>query len=264
MSSYGAIHTIDLAAGQTYTVDSGHLVGWDEGVQYDVKKAGSWKSTILGGEGFVVELTGPGRVYVQTRSPEGLIDWIVPKLPTQTFYGRASEGATRTGTRPKPSASTATSTSCSRSCGSRASACRCCSRSSWASRSRTTSSTLDSTQRALYVADLVLAAVATCLLIAPVAHHRLVFRRHRKETLLMQANRLAILGLVTVAAAVCGLGAPRRQHPRHRARGDRARSRARRSFHRAVVRGPDARPPSGPVLRPVGQWRGSDTTRMVA
>jgi uncharacterized protein (TIGR00266 family) len=83
VSSYGAIHTIDLAAGQTYTVDSGHMVGWDEGVQYDVKKAGSWKSTILGGEGFVVALTGPGRVYVQTRSPELLIDWIAPKLPSQ-------------------------------------------------------------------------------------------------------------------------------------------------------------------------------------
>ena len=69
VSSYGAIHTIDLAAGQTYTVDSGHMVGWDEGVQYDVKKAGSWKSTILGGEGFVVALTGPGRVADPAAAP---------------------------------------------------------------------------------------------------------------------------------------------------------------------------------------------------
>jgi uncharacterized protein (TIGR00266 family) len=83
VSSYGAIHTIDLADGQTYVVDSGHMVGWDEGVRYEVRKAGSWKSTILGGEGFVVELTGPGRVHVQTRSPESLVDWLAPKLPTQ-------------------------------------------------------------------------------------------------------------------------------------------------------------------------------------
>jgi uncharacterized protein (TIGR00266 family) len=83
VSSYGAIHAIELAAGQTYTVDSGHMVGWGEGVGYEVKKAGNWKSTVLGGEGFVVQLTGPGTIYVQTRSPDDFVDWLVPKLPTQ-------------------------------------------------------------------------------------------------------------------------------------------------------------------------------------
>ncbi len=32
VSSYGAIVPVDLAAGQTYVVDTGHMVGWDEGV----------------------------------------------------------------------------------------------------------------------------------------------------------------------------------------------------------------------------------------
>jgi len=83
VSSYGAVHAVDLAPGQSYTVDTGHMVGWEEGVGYEVKKAGSWKSTVFGGEGLVVKLTGPGRVYIQTRSPSDFIDWIVPKLPTQ-------------------------------------------------------------------------------------------------------------------------------------------------------------------------------------
>jgi len=83
VSSYGAVHGIDLQAGQTYTVDTGHMVGWEDGVSYEVVKAGNWKSTMLGGEGLVVRLTGPGRVYVQTRSPSNFIDWLVPKLPTQ-------------------------------------------------------------------------------------------------------------------------------------------------------------------------------------
>jgi uncharacterized protein (TIGR00266 family) len=83
VSSYGAVHAIDLASGQSYTVDTGHMVGWEEGVGYEVKKVGNWKSTMLGGEGLVVNLTGPGRVYIQTRSPSDFIDWIVPKLPTQ-------------------------------------------------------------------------------------------------------------------------------------------------------------------------------------
>ncbi|MDH3707886.1 MAG: TIGR00266 family protein [Acidimicrobiia bacterium] len=83
VSSYGAIQPVDLAPGQSYTVDTGHMVGWDEGVTYEVSKVGNWKSTMLGGEGLVVNLTGPGRVYIQSRSPENFIDWLVPKLPTQ-------------------------------------------------------------------------------------------------------------------------------------------------------------------------------------
>jgi len=83
VSSYGAIQEVELGAGQTYTVDTGHMVGWQEGVQYEVVKVGNWKSTMLGGEGLVVKLTGPGRVYIQTRSPEDFISWLTPKLPTQ-------------------------------------------------------------------------------------------------------------------------------------------------------------------------------------
>ena len=47
-----------------------------------MKKFGGWKSTILGGEGLVVMLTGPGRIYLQTRSPEDFLGWLVPKLPS--------------------------------------------------------------------------------------------------------------------------------------------------------------------------------------
>jgi len=74
VSSYGAVQAIDLAAGQTYRVDTGHMVGWDESISYDVKKVGNWKSTMLSGEGLVVHLTGPGRAYLQTRSPSSFID----------------------------------------------------------------------------------------------------------------------------------------------------------------------------------------------
>jgi hypothetical protein len=52
------------------------------------------------------------------------------------------------------------------------------------------------------VTSLVLAAVATTLLIGPVAYHRLVFRRGMKERLVRFANVMAILGLATVGGAV--------------------------------------------------------------
>jgi len=57
-------------------------------------------------------------------------------------------------------------------------------------------------QRELYVASLVLAAVSTALLMAPVAYHRLVFRRHEKERLVRAANVMAILGLAAVGLAI--------------------------------------------------------------
>jgi len=57
-------------------------------------------------------------------------------------------------------------------------------------------------QRGLFIADLLLAALATLLLLAPVAYHRLVFRQHLKAPLIKIANRMAISGLVAVALAV--------------------------------------------------------------
>lgn len=65
-------------------------------------------------------------------------------------------------------------------------------------------SSLDSEQHRLYVADLLLAALATSLLIAPVAYHRIVFRRHQKHDLLRFANAVALAGLVALSFAVTG------------------------------------------------------------
>ena len=61
---------------------------------------------------------------------------------------------------------------------------------------------LDHAQRGLYVGSLLLAAISTALLLAPVAYHRLVFRQHQKEQLVKDANTLAILGLGAVGLAV--------------------------------------------------------------
>ncbi len=57
-------------------------------------------------------------------------------------------------------------------------------------------------QRELYLATLMLAAVATALLLGPVAYHRLVFRRGQKEGLVRAASAMAIAGLATVGLAV--------------------------------------------------------------
>ncbi len=84
VSSYGAIHPIDLGVGELYTVDTGHMVAFDDSVQYDVGRSGGWKSTLFSGEGLVVKLTGPGRFFMQTRSEDSFLSWLIPKLPKQS------------------------------------------------------------------------------------------------------------------------------------------------------------------------------------
>ena len=84
VSSYGAIHPIELAAGQSYVIDTGHLVTFESRMKYQVKKVAGWKSTLFSGEGLVAELTGPGKLTLQSRSQDAFLSWLIPNLPTKT------------------------------------------------------------------------------------------------------------------------------------------------------------------------------------
>ena len=92
VSSYGAIRALELAAGEQYIVDTGHLVTFDEQINYQIKKVAGWKSTLFSGEGLVAEMTGPGRLTMQSRSQDAFLSWLIPKLPqpTQTQSGSSS------------------------------------------------------------------------------------------------------------------------------------------------------------------------------
>ena len=90
VSSYGAIHPLELAVGERFVVDTGHLVTFEEQVGYDIKKVAGWKSTLFSGEGLVAELTGPGNVNLQSRSQDSFLSWLIPRLPKQTNYSGSS------------------------------------------------------------------------------------------------------------------------------------------------------------------------------
>jgi uncharacterized protein (TIGR00266 family) len=81
VSAYGAILARTLEPGEVLTLDTGHVVAFDETVTFKVRKAGSWKTTLLGAEGLVTDFTGPGRVWLQTRSSSDLVAFIQSKLP---------------------------------------------------------------------------------------------------------------------------------------------------------------------------------------
>ena len=55
ISSFGAVHTIELAEGESYTVDHGHLVGYTDQVQMRVRQLGGVRSTLLRGQEIVFE-----------------------------------------------------------------------------------------------------------------------------------------------------------------------------------------------------------------
>ena len=79
LNSFGAIEEIQIDG--SYAVDTGHLVAYQGKLEYKIRKAGGWKSTLLSGEGLVLEFTGKGRIFLQTRNMGALIGWITPQLP---------------------------------------------------------------------------------------------------------------------------------------------------------------------------------------
>ncbi len=90
VSSYGAIHSISLAEGQKYVVDTGHLVTFEEHLHFDLKKVAGWKSTLFSGEGLVMELTGPGNLTLQSRSQDSFLSWLIPRIPEKTTYSSSN------------------------------------------------------------------------------------------------------------------------------------------------------------------------------
>lgn len=79
---YGALDTVELAGGESIVIDSGHVVAFDPQVTFTTRKAAAgFMNTLKSGEGFVMEFTGPGRVYTQTRNPDHLVTWLTQVLP---------------------------------------------------------------------------------------------------------------------------------------------------------------------------------------
>ena len=83
-SSYGAIKQVEVTPDVPIVVDNGHLVAFEPGVSYEARKAGGWKTTILGGEGLVLRLSGSGKAWIQTRNLQALASKLVPFMPKRS------------------------------------------------------------------------------------------------------------------------------------------------------------------------------------
>lgn len=76
INTFGAIDKHTLKPGQTLIVDNFHLVAFSDTCDYKVTKFGGLKETLLGGEGLVTRITGPGDVYIQTKNLREFVEWL--------------------------------------------------------------------------------------------------------------------------------------------------------------------------------------------
>jgi len=85
LACYGALDTIELAAGESVTIDTGHVVAFSPAIGSQIRKvAAGVLATLKSGEGLVFDFTGPGWVMTQTRNPSALQAWIRQMMPGET------------------------------------------------------------------------------------------------------------------------------------------------------------------------------------
>ena len=80
VNGFGRISSVDVSGG--ITIDNGHLIAFTEGLEYTISKAGSgWISSMMSGEGLVMNFRGQGKVLVQSHDPSRLGGVLGPLLP---------------------------------------------------------------------------------------------------------------------------------------------------------------------------------------
>ncbi len=85
----GTVIKHELSPGENIKVDTGCLVAFQDTVMYDIQLVSGIKTVILGGEGlFFADLTGPGKIYLQTLPFSRMADRIIS---ASRYYGQKGE-----------------------------------------------------------------------------------------------------------------------------------------------------------------------------
>lgn len=80
----GSLTEYNLAHGESLLVDQGHVFLFEESVSYEIKTIKGVKNVLFGGEGFfLVKLTGPGKVVLQSMPISNLAAKIIPFVPSK-------------------------------------------------------------------------------------------------------------------------------------------------------------------------------------
>ena len=74
-NAYGDIQVIEVDG--SYVVDNGHAVAWEPSLDYRLTRAGRIRSFLFSDQ-IIMEFSGRGRLWVQSRNPRSLANWISP------------------------------------------------------------------------------------------------------------------------------------------------------------------------------------------
>lgn len=81
VNAWGGILKMELEAGERMIVDNYQLVALSATADYRVAKHGNLKTTLFGGEALVIEVVGPGTIYLQTKNIMEFARALIPFMP---------------------------------------------------------------------------------------------------------------------------------------------------------------------------------------
>ena len=81
VNAWGGIIKKELQSGEKMILDNYQLVALSATADYRVTKHGSLKTTLFGGDALVIEIIGPGTVYLQTKNIMEFARALIPFLP---------------------------------------------------------------------------------------------------------------------------------------------------------------------------------------
>jgi len=74
-NAYGDIQEIEIDG--SYVVDNGHAVAWEPTLEYRLTRAARIRSFLFSDQ-IIMEFEGSGKLWVQSRNPRSLSDWVYP------------------------------------------------------------------------------------------------------------------------------------------------------------------------------------------
>ncbi len=73
--AYGDIEQVDVDG--DYLIDNGHAVAWEPGLSYTLTRARQIRSFLFSDQ-LLLRFSGVGKLWVQSRNPKSLANWIYP------------------------------------------------------------------------------------------------------------------------------------------------------------------------------------------
>ena len=83
--AYGALREVQITPPHTFVCDTGHIVAFTEGLNYNIERMGkNWKGLFFSGEGLVAHFQGHGALIMQTRNASSLAAFLEPYRPQKS------------------------------------------------------------------------------------------------------------------------------------------------------------------------------------